>query len=66
MSAGKFLENVLYFVGPRLLNINSKVSLAYGLSSRVILDVLPSKDSANLISQSRTQFSTRQKMFLHR
>ena len=54
MSAGKFLENVLYFVGPRLLNINSKVSLAYDLSSKVILDVLPSKDSANLILQSRT------------
>ena len=54
MSAGKFLGNVQYFVGPRLLNINSKVSLAYDLSSKVILDVLPSKDSANLILQSRT------------
>ena len=54
MSAGKLLGNVQHFARPRLLNINSKVGLAYGLSSRVILDVLPSKDSANLILQSRT------------
>ena len=60
----KLMGHLIYqsFAGLKLLNNNDKASLMNVLSTRVILDVLPSKDSSSLLLQSGTSFSTEQKM----